>query len=329
MGIMNIANKIELHYFFSDDSHSMDAHVRNRCEHELLAIIQELSTQLGIGIKIDSEAYLEGGLKNIWRLLGKNSSQITLILAILTILISRIPITDPEYDKLKKEELRLSIQEKHLIIEKLQKELEEGRLNESSVKMGLEVVDDNLKIVLRRSNLFKQLDNCHKVAQLGVANLDTNNRLIGEEKIVKRSDFPKFILKSNDLKSITIENAIIEIVSPVLKEGNYKWKGIYLDEPIPFSMTDKEFKEDVLNEKVSFQHGTTIECVLNIHRKLDEVGEIFITGYSVETVILKVDGQVSEETPQGKRYKYEKKQIDGQGDLFAEIKPNRKIEQDQ
>ena len=73
---------------------------------------------------------------------------------------------------------------------------------------------------------------------------------------------------------------------------------------------------------------TTIECVLNIHRKLDEIGEIVITGYSVETVILKVDGQISEETPQGKRYKYEKKQLESQGDLFTEIKPNPRVNTD-
>ena len=35
------ASKMELHYFFSDRSHQMDAFIRNRCETELLAIIKE------------------------------------------------------------------------------------------------------------------------------------------------------------------------------------------------------------------------------------------------------------------------------------------------
>lgn len=44
---MSDANRLQLHYYFDDESHFMDAHVRNKCEGELLAIIHEVSTNFG------------------------------------------------------------------------------------------------------------------------------------------------------------------------------------------------------------------------------------------------------------------------------------------
>ena len=64
--INQISNKIELHYFFSDDSHTMDATIRNKCEHEILEIIKHVGDILNIELDIETEAYLEGGLKEWW-----------------------------------------------------------------------------------------------------------------------------------------------------------------------------------------------------------------------------------------------------------------------
>lgn len=61
------ANKIELHYFFRDETHTMNAFVRNECEKELLTIIKEVILSLDIEVDIESEAFKEGGLKEIWK----------------------------------------------------------------------------------------------------------------------------------------------------------------------------------------------------------------------------------------------------------------------
>ncbi len=315
---MDNACKLELHYYFDDESHSIDAHVRNKCEGELLAIIHETAAILGIDIKIDAEAFRAGGFKDIWNFLGRNGNQLTLILTVLAIVLSRVPMTDHELNELKKEETRLSIQEKKLHIKKLEQEIEAGQVTNGSVNSVAGVVDRSFKVITRKSNFYKTLSHYDKVTQIGISSLDEKNHIVGNEEKVSRSDFGKFIMHSNDLPSQTIDNAVIEIVSPVLKEGNYKWKGIYEEEPISFSMTDKEFKEAVLGERVSFQHGTTIECVLVIHKKLDEIGEVVITGYSVKVVIKKIDGSVVEETRQGKAYKINKKIAANQCELFNE-----------
>ena len=53
--------KLELHYFFNDDSHSIDAVVRHKCETEILALIGEISQYLKVDLEIEVEPYGEGG----------------------------------------------------------------------------------------------------------------------------------------------------------------------------------------------------------------------------------------------------------------------------
>jgi len=313
---MQIANMIELHYYFDDESHSMDAHIRNKCESELLAIIYETSNHLGIDIQIDSEATKEGGIKDTWRLFGKNSGQISVVVAIVALILSRIPVSDKALDNLKKEETLLSIQEKQLYIAKLRNELHVDNMQDDVIDIATVSVDSNFKIMTRKSNFYKYLCHCHKVNKIGISRLDTKYHKVGTETVVSRNDFIKFILHSNELPTLVVDNAVIEIVSPVLKEGNYKWRGNYNGELITFSMIDKDFKREVMNRNISFQHGTAIECVLKSSRILDEVGNIVVKSYSVDTVLAKIDGIYTVETKQGKRFKHNKKLIESQGNLF-------------
>jgi len=83
---------------------------------------------------------------------------------------------------------------------------------------------------------------------------------------------------------IVDENAIIEIVSPILKKGNYKWRGIYKGVPLSFNMKSNEFKTLVQTGKVEFKNGSTINCVLEINRKMNSDGEEIITGYDIISV---------------------------------------------
>lgn len=313
---MEIVNKLELHYYFDDESHSMDAHIRNKCERELLAIIYEVASHLGIEIKIDSEAIREGGLKDLWKLFGKHSGQISVIIAIIALVLSRIPVSDKAQDDLKNEETKLSILEKQLTIAKLKKELNLGGPQAETVENIINSVNANLKITTRRSNFYKNVNHCHKVNKIGFSKLGVDNAVVGTESVVKKHDFAKFIFHSNELPTLTEEDAVIEIISPVLKKGNYKWRGVYNGETISFTMSDKDYKHDVLIKKVSFQHGSSIRCILKIHRELNELGEVNIKSYSVNTVLERLDGGAYEETPQGKRYNFNKKQIDDQRNLF-------------
>lgn len=313
---MNSAEKLQLHYYLNNDSHSMDALVRNKCEAEILAIIQEISYILGLSISVESEAFREGGLKEIWRFIGKNNNQLTLLLSIIILILSRFPVLDHEQDILKVDLIKLSIEEKKLSIKKLKKELDIGKMNEDTVDAAANEINDYPKISARKSNFFKNLAGYEKVSGIGILALNSNNLPATNESFVSRLDFNKFVLSKNELPIETIENAEIRIISPVLEKDSYKWKGLYKGTPIGFSMSDAEFKNTVLRKEISFQRGNVIQCVLNIHRKLDEIGNIIVTGYSVTTVIKIINDAISTETSQGKRYREYRNLDKSQKELF-------------
>lgn len=327
---MNAAETFQIHYYLANDSHAMDASVRNRCEAELLGIFQEVCATLGVSIRVETVALQEGGLKEFWKAIGDNKDQINTVLTIFTALMalaafisSRIPVSDTEKDIREKkiqeltiEEKQLAIEERRLALEKIRKEMKDGQPSKEAIDGAARAAEQSLKVQSRRSNFYKQLSNYEKVTAVGFAPLDEEDKPTDAEKIVPRSDFQHYVLVSNELPIETVEAATIEIVAPVLKEGNYKWKGIYQGEHISFWMTDAEFKNSVLRKEVSFQHGSVITCILQISRKFDELGEIVITGFSVETVLNKTDGGVTVETAQGKRHKATKKLVRVQQTLF-------------
>lgn len=317
---MKNANMLELHYYFGDAGHEIDAFLRNKCEAELLEIILETATLLEIDAHLIKEAYKEGGFRDFWRALGKSSPQITLLLLIIQIIISTAPLFDSENTELEKEEKRLSIEEKKLNINKLKQEVEEGTQTDESINRAATSIGANLKIIKRKSNFYSTLGEHHKVEKVGFVVLDNNWQAVSSERLVSRYDFNKYILSTNKLRSEEDDCAVIEIISPVLKEGRYKWKGVYNEIPISFEMQDAHFRDSVLFENIPFQHGSKIVCVLITHRELDEVGAIKITGYSVTTVLDKIDDNNPQETPQGKKYRHAKKLAESQGHLFVSEK---------
>jgi hypothetical protein len=309
--------RLELHYFLRDESHAMNALIRNKCEAEALAVFAQIAQLLGVNVELESAALREGGLREVWRVLGNNGNQLSVIVAIIALVFSRVPVSDPEMDALNKEAQKLTIEEKRLAIQKLKREIGKGEIKEDNVGDAASVIDGDAKVMTRRSNFYRQLLGYDKVTALSLGEIPEGEDHPLIEHRVERSAFPKFVLLTDKLPVEVVDPAQLEIIAPVLKEGNYQWKGAYLGERITFAMGDEIFKSDVLTGKVSFQHGSTIECVLNIHRKVDEIGEAVITGYTVTTVLSKSDGGPGQETPQGKRHRFGRRQSEGQGRLFG------------
>jgi len=307
----NFADKLELHYFFDDDSHSMDAFVRNKCEAELLATAKELAGLLGLDIDLKSEALAEGGLvERISVRIKQHPHLAFLFLGILVNVSSSYITTDRELVVLQKEESQLHV-------EKLRCELKKMNKN-SSYPSSQELTDEifrNHKIRKRRSNFYESLLTCQKITKVEWRSLDKNDELTNTSKTVERSNFNNFILANDDLEPVTDENATIEIIAPVLKPGKYKWRGVYEGESILFSMQDLDFKADILAGNVPFINGTCIDCVLLISRQLDECGSERVSGYTVKVVTRTHDEDTSVETPQGRRYKREKDADERQIDL--------------
>jgi len=297
MDTTQIAEKLELHYFFEDRSHSMDAFVRNQCEAELLEIVKTVVSVAGLDVDIESFAHAEGGLKDLWNILSKNQGQITVLLLILTLISSRFPPVD-------KTQREINTRKTLLEIRKLENEL--GLTADQkipNIEKVVEIAVSDTRIIKRKSNFYSYLLGCSKVSKLSWARLDKWGEPVDKPEVVNRVDFKDFILTTDELEPVVDEEAVIEIIAPVLKAGSYKWRGIYQGESISFKVKDSSFRADVLAGGVSFINGTCIDCVLIISRKLDDCGVEQNSGYTVQVVTKVHDEKASVETPQGKKYK--------------------------
>jgi hypothetical protein len=316
---MELGGTIILHYYLANESHAMNASVRNKCESEALALFTEVARLLNVQMRIESVAHKEGGLLETWQFLAENKDELTVIssvvMPLVVVALTKAPKSNPGLDALSIEEKRLSNEEKKLTIEKLRRELLENKVRRDTCEGVSAIIEGDQKVAFRKSNFYRLLNGYKKVTGVGVTPTDNKFKSTEPEQFIGRQDFHRFVLKTDKLPFQVIEDAKIEIISPVLREGDYQWKGMFEGVIIPFSMADADFKKSVLREQVSFRHGSIIECVLKIERKFNEVGEITPTHYAVTTVLNKSDGAVTVETAQGKRFLVRKKLRDDQLDL--------------
>jgi len=295
------SNKLQLHYFFRDNSHSIDAVTRNECEKELLNIFNEISTSLGFTVRIEAEPSQEGGFKEIWKFLGDNAVQITLIVSVSTIFISRFPVENKELTKLQIENLKLDNEIKKKQLQKLELEfLKEEDLDELKVTDVVEHLQSNYKIAWRKSNYYKKINSYRKVESISVQRFSESSS-VGSERVVERTKFPSFILKSDELPDLEVPMATIDVISPALKSGKFRWKGFYEKEIITFEMQDSIFKSDVLKGNIHFSNAFTIEASMIQIRKIDQDGGIKVTNNIVTTVLATIDNGVRTETEHGKQ----------------------------
>ncbi|MCF2219936.1 hypothetical protein H9Q08_11525 [Chryseobacterium sp. PS-8] len=325
------SEKLEIHYWFKDNSHTIDAITLNKSQHEIIAILQEIAKELEEEILIEIEPYAEGGFKQIFKVLSKQEKKsATIISAVVLSTITAILITpltkiaekttehiidkafedknkviiDNKKDSLELRKLELQnenieLQNKKLIEQLNQNQIEEANAKIKNVSTRLE---NNLVIKKRRSNFYEQLSNYDKIDKVSFRIEDKNSNYISED-FIKRKNFNRFILFSDIIEPQIINNAKIEIISPVLKKGYYKWTGIFKNESIPFSMKSVEFKELVQKGDVEFKNGFTISCELQVNKKVDNEGITKITGYEVLRVDNYFVNDKPVETNEGKKHR--------------------------
>ena len=312
MNILEPTNEIELHYYFSDKTHSLNAFTRNKCETEFLHIVKEVFNTLELDIDIESVAFQEGGLKELWKLLGENNPQITLVVSIIALIIAIAPPSDEELTTLQKEDLQLSIEEHKLKIRRLK----DDEPQNVDIDKVVSYFNSNHKVLKHRSDFYKSLITSSKITKIETSKM-YNGQVVGLTQTIEKNEFSKYFISDNDLPIETVDDANIEIVAALLKpDGNSQWKGIYKGKTISFYMKDKVFKKSVENGEVIFKSGFTIVCVLDIKNALNELGELKVKSYSVQTVISTFEDDKKVETAQGKRYLAQKKRDLAQPSLF-------------
>lgn len=310
-------NTLEIHYFFRDESHSMDAVVQNKCEYEILGIIKEVSRVFSVDISIETEPLADGGLRRWLKVVSKEENKkgtitTAVIVALVTLLLTT-PLTqisgklidkvfeDTELKNLEKEKVKLEVEA-----------LKRNALQEA------EDLEQNNLIKKKKSNYYSTLDYYPKVKSVSYTISDESKDVVIFKKSVSKDDFKKYVLVSDDLEPVEVEEAEIEIISPVLKKGKYKWTGYYKGEPISFFMKSNEFKTLVQNGEIEFKNGSSINCFLSIRKKIDNEGIEKIVGYDVMRVNFYFQNEEPIETKEGKNYRKVKEAEEQQYGLFDE-----------
>lgn len=297
-------NTIELHYWFNDDSHAMNAVIFNKCEYEFLGIAKEIAQKLRVDLEIETEPLGEGGLRSWFKFKAKDKDAIKVgvILYIITTLLGSPLATT--IDELTRMAIQSVFESKEIKQLKEQKEIAELKLDiakiEAETKLLSRSIDENV-VKKKRSNYYENINSCKKITKVTIGITDSLKKNVYWEQEVIKADFPNYIMTSDELEPDNDENAVIEIISPVLKKGKYKWSGIYNGTVIQFTMKSNEFKTLVQTGQVIFKNGSSINCHLLTHKKINAEGEVKITGYEVVLVNHYFENDKPVETPEGKR----------------------------
>jgi len=313
---------LETHYYFNDNSYSMNAFVKNRCDRALLAIIEEASKELELhqSLKVEVLPLSEGSLIEWYQFAISptgTTALLTLVINTLACILIIKPPSPPE-SELDIENKKLDIKKKKLEIKLLEKKLsdvddQDLEAVESIKENVYDVLINNFKIRKNLSVFYENIIEYDKVHSIGYATYNKDRKVIISEKKVDRSAFKDFILDSNEFEEVD-EYAKIRIYSPNLDKGRHKWRGLYEkeDKVIAFSMKDSTFKSDVESGVVTFKNGSTIRAVLTTKIRIDVTGAESSRSYFVENVLNYSHDKGYTETSQGKKYKANKKDAKAQ-----------------
>ena len=287
--ILKFANKLEIRYSFNNKSNYMDAMTKHRCEKEILTLIRSLADMLDVKLTVYNEPYdKEGGFREKLGVAGESSRSISIVLNLVMQILTRPSLSvggQPLMDRTPADEEEMQ--------RDVRREVHKGELLNASPRF-----------CKCKSNFYEALKGYPKVTKISVRELNEKDRNRSGSLEVKRDQFDYFILRSDDLPTVKDNKATIEIISPVLKDSKYRWKGIYNKggETIDFYMQDEDFKKQMFEDKISFTSGMCIDCVLEIVRRLSELGEVVNVSYTVTTVIRTRFDKMEIVTPQGKRH---------------------------
>lgn len=321
-------NTLELHYWFIDESHTMNAFIQNKCEYEFLGVLKEIANTFETEIIIETEAFGEGGLLrrfNFFTLKSDNQSALKLtIISALALGIFVTPITtsilkttehiidkifeDEELKEIEKSNKKSEIEKNNAETEKIKAETENLKLD---AELKRQKLSKSTVIKKKRSNFYEALEKYPKVNKFSIQTKNYSEKFNSEEFFIMRNNFKEFILISDELKKEEIDNAIIEIITPVLKKGKYRWIGIYNGEPVTFNMKSDEFKTLVQTGKIEFKNGSSINCLIEIRKKINNEGVEQIAGYDIVRVNNYFENDKPVETPEGKQHR-QKQEADKQ-----------------
>lgn len=305
--------QLNLHYYFEDkDKHSLEAFTRNENEKDLLLVLKKTCELFGVSdVVIEIVPPVEGGLLDKYQIIIKKTFKYgTFLMVAFTAYwtykgsASQIEVNDIDI-QLKKIELKEKLKE--LENDSLSK-VKKDNLKNGIVQTAVDTLSKDYNARLHRSNFYSRT---HKVTtivtKVSAQALNEKKQPLEKERIVERINFKDYLLKNDSIAPLIDDNAVIKIISPVVDRGEkYKWKGWYNHEEINFTMSDLKFRQGIQLGREEFTGGSTIECVLQIKRKIDKTtGEVKNGEKNVLRVKAHIHNDVRTEYTHKKRLKHE------------------------
>lgn len=95
----------------------------------------------------------------------------------------------------------------------------------------------------------------------------------GEERLIVRKEFAAWLVPD---PVVTDPEAVIDLISPVLKTGKFMWKGVYQGEIIEFTIKDTAFREAIRKREIEFISGMALKGILTRRSVLEKVTDILL-----------------------------------------------------
>lgn len=327
-------NEIVIHFHLPENKHEMNAKVLNVCEAKVIAIIEQIIETLGLQneLQLSMVVRSEGGIRDRLKYQIASLCGPILIPYIATVLggltvyyLTKSPsaeIQNIESYTNNINELTTQIkQNTDLQLEEQQKQTQILAGMATGITRLAQDTNTQNDIKKKQSGLYKNLAADNDIEKFSVESVDENTNEFVEQASVSREEFGTFVLDSGDLEPEIDRNATIAIISPVLNDnGRLKWKGEYNGEIIDFYMSDDDFKQSILLNQVKFGANDLLSGVLKKNRKINEVGEEVITGYSVEAVFgFEHDDGSYTETVKGQRERLRRDMPDEPTTLYMDF----------
>ncbi len=291
-------NELIIHYHLTDNKHEINAKTLNACEAKVLAVIEHISSVLGIKDELEVNLVIrtEGGIRDkIKCLIKKHAGSIATSIAIgVTINLISHYLTSSEqpcieYINTHKADTDRALATLQQISNQQNDATQEQIKILQNINSGLNRLyneeDIYNEIKKKRSDLYKTMSTDNEVEAFSIEDINPETKEYEEKIKVTRDRFSTFVLDTTDLPPLIDRDATVAIISPVLNSnGRYKWRGEYKGEIIDFYMCDNDFKELILSNKVKFGANDLLSGVLRATRKINELGEEDITNYYIDTV---------------------------------------------
>ena len=245
---------LQFHYYLKEQGvHSMNAVVFNDCEKQLIASLYQLADILEIDrnvIDVEVLSRAEGGVVE-WLKVKFSENVDKMILSAFSAFVG---VWIAYYFNSEINQANVT----KTTIESAVKLKEAGFTQEEAEAL----VGDNPRLVEFCSKYYKSAIKEPKIERIETSVDKDSIRLYNAN--IRADHFVKHIVEIKKFSNV-VKGTTLKIASPVLADVKHlKWRGVYNQLPISFTIEDFDFIDKVHNKQVKFEYGTTIQCDLRI-----------------------------------------------------------------